>query len=93
MTELEQILQLRKELHQHNYNYYVKNSPVISDREFDDMMHQLIELEKKHPEAYDANSPTQRVGSDLSVEFMSVKHRYPMLSLANTYNRADVQAF
>ena len=93
MTEQEQILNLRRELHQHNYNYYVKNSPVISDIEFDYLMHQLMALEKKHPEMYDANSPTQRVGSDLSAEFTQVRHQYPMLSLANTYNRGDVQAF
>jgi DNA ligase (NAD+) len=93
MTEQEQILQLREELHRHNYLYYVKNDPVISDKEFDDKMHLLMQLEAKHPEMYDDNSPSLRVGSDLSVEFTQVKHRYPMLSLANTYNRGDVQAF
>lgn len=93
MAEQEQILQLREELHRHNYQYYVKNAPLISDREFDDKMHLLMELEKKHPEMYDPNSPSLRVGSDLSVEFAQVRHRYPMLSLANTYNRSDVQSF
>lgn len=93
MTEQEKILSLRRELHQHNYNYYVKNAPTISDKEFDELMHLLMDLEQKHPEMYDANSPSQRVGSDLSVEFTQVRHQYPMLSLANTYNRADVQAF
>ncbi len=93
MTEQEQILQLREELHRHNYLYYVKNDPVISDKEFDDKMHLLMQLEAKHPEMYDDNSPSLRVGSDLSVEFTQIKHRYPMLSLANTYNRGDVQAF
>jgi DNA ligase (NAD+) len=93
MTEQEQILQLREELHRHNYLYYVKNDPVISDKEFDDKMRLLMQLEAKHPEMYDDNSPSLRVGSDLSVEFTQVKHRYPMLSLANTYNRGDVQAF
>ncbi len=93
MTEQEQILQLREELHRHNYLYYVKSAPIISDKEFDDKMHLLMDLEKKHPEIYDDNSPSLRVGSDLNVEFTQVSHRYPMLSLANTYNRADVQAF
>ena len=93
MTDREQILALRSELHQHNYNYYVKNAPTISDREFDEKMHLLMQLEEHHPELYDANSPSQRVGSDLNHEFTQVRHRYPMLSLANTYNRDDVQAF
>lgn len=93
MTDQQQILSLRKELHEHNYNYYVKNAPTISDREFDDKMHLLMQLEEQHPELYDPNSPSQRVGSDLNHEFTQVRHRYPMLSLANTYNRPDVQAF
>ena len=90
MTEQEQIFKLRADLHQHNYNYYVKNSPTISDREFDEMMAELMRLEQLHPELYDANSPSQRVGSDLSNDFVQIEHRYPMLSLANTYNREDV---
>ncbi|MDY3062619.1 MAG: NAD-dependent DNA ligase LigA, partial [Bacteroidaceae bacterium] len=81
------------ELHLHNYNYYIKNQPTLSDREFDEKMALLMELEKQHPEMFDPNSPTQRVGSDLSNDFNQVKHRYPMLSLANTYNREEVQAF
>ncbi len=93
MTELQKIQQLRKDLHQHNYNYYVLNAPTISDKEFDDMMHELMRLEELHPETFDANSPSQRVGSDLSNDFVQIKHRYPMLSLANTYNREEVQAF
>ncbi|MBP5628394.1 MAG: NAD-dependent DNA ligase LigA [Bacteroidaceae bacterium] len=93
MNDQEQILALRNELHQHNYNYYVKNAPTITDREFDEKMHLLMQLEERHPEFYDANSPSQRVGSDLNHEFTQVRHRYPMLSLANTYNRDDVQAF
>ena len=93
MNDQEQILALRNELHQHNYNYYVKNAPTISDREFDEKMHLLMQLEERHPELYDANSPSQRVGSDLNHEFTQVRHRYPMLSLANTYNRDEVQAF
>lgn len=87
------ILALREELHKHNYNYYVLNQPVISDYEFDQMMHELEDLEMFHPELYDANSPTQRVGSDLNQQFRQVAHKYPMLSLANTYNAQDVSEF
>lgn len=93
MNEKERIEELRTLLHQHNYNYYVKNTPTISDREFDDLMHELIDLEARHPEMADPNSPTQRVGSDLNSEFTQVAHQYPMLSLGNTYNRGEVQAF
>lgn len=90
MDEKERILQLRRELHEHNYRYYVLNQPTIGDQEFDEMMHELQHLEAAHPEMADDNSPTQRVGSDLGGEFQQVKHRYPMLSLANTYNEQDV---
>ncbi len=93
MEEKERILQLRNELHQHNYNYYVLNAPVVSDFEFDSMMHELQDLEKKHPEMADPTSPTMRVGSDLNKEFVQVRHKYPMLSLANTYSEADVTDF
>jgi DNA ligase (NAD+) len=91
MDEKQRIEQLRKELHEHNYRYYVLNQPVIGDQEFDFLMHELQDLEARHPELYDANSPTQRVGSDISTDFRQVKHRYPMLSLANTYNEEDVR--
>lgn len=93
MTEQERILQLRAELHQHNYNYYVLNSPVISDQEFDFLMHELQDLEARHPEMADDNSPTMRVGSDLNKNFQQVYHKYPMLSLANTYSEAEVTEF
>ncbi len=93
MTEEERILELRESLHQHNHNYYVLNAPVITDQEFDSLMHELQELEQRHPEMYDPNSPTQRVGSDLNNEFQTVRHERPMLSLANTYNRQDVMDF
>lgn len=93
MDEKERIKYLRNELHRHNYLYYVKNSPEISDKEFDDMMHELMHLEAAHPEMYDPNSPSERVGSDLDNDFKQVEHVYPMLSLANTYNRDEVQAF
>lgn len=90
MDEKQRIEQLRNELHAHNYRYYVLNQPEISDQDFDFLMHELQDLEAKHPELYDPNSPTQRVGSDLSQEFKQVEHKYPMLSLANTYNEQDV---
>ena len=89
-NEKERIVELRQQLHQHNIHYYVENQPVISDHDFDYMMHELESLEKAHPEMYDPNSPTQRVGSDLMGGFQSVAHRYPMLSLANTYNQQEV---
>ena len=89
--EQQRIDQLRKELHEHNYRYYVLNQPVIDDQQFDILMHELQSLEVHHPELADANSPTQRVGSDLNGEFRQVAHRYPMLSLANTYNEQDVR--
>ena len=88
-----QIIQLRQELEQHNYRYYVLSDPVISDRAFDEMMHQLQTLEEAHPEMADPLSPTQRVGSDLSKEFEQVVHTYPMLSLGNTYSESDVRDF
>ncbi|MBO6033801.1 MAG: NAD-dependent DNA ligase LigA [Prevotella sp.] len=90
MDEIQRIEQLRKELHEHNYRYYVLNQPTIGDQEFDFLMHELQDLEAKHPEIADPNSPTQRVGSDLNAEFTQVAHKYPMLSLANTYNEQDV---
>ena len=91
MNEIERIQQLRLLLHEYNHNYYVLNQPTVSDREFDELMHELQQLEAQHPELYDANSPTQRVGSDLQQGFTQVEHRYPMLSLANTYNEQDVK--
>lgn len=91
--EIERIYQLREELHTHNYNYYVLNSPVISDIEFDHLMRELQDLEAKYPETYDENSPTMRVGSDISKEFVQVEHKYPMLSLGNTYSEEEVTDF
>ena len=90
MTEQQRIIQLRRELHEHNHRYYVLNQPTISDQDFDFLMHELQDLEARHPEMEDPNSPTQRVGSDLNQEFQQVEHRYPMLSLANTYSESDV---
>ena len=93
MNETERIIQLREQLHQHNHRYYVENAPVISDQEFDFLMHELQDLESRHPELADENSPTQRVGSDIDNKFPKVMHKYPMLSLANTYSRQDVEDF
>ena len=91
MDEKQRIEQLRRELHEHNYRYYVQNQPSISDYDFDQLMHELQQLEARHPEMADPNSPTQRVGSDLQSEFRQVAHKYPMLSLANTYSEQDVR--
>ena len=91
MDEKQRIEQLRRELHEHNYKYYVLNQPEISDYDFDQLMHELQDLEARHPEMADPNSPTQRVGSDLQSEFRQVVHKYPMLSLANTYSEQDVR--
>ena len=91
--ERDRIVQLRQELHEHNHRYYVLNQPIIGDMEFDLLMRELQDLEAKHPDLYDANSPTQRVGSDLNQEFKQVEHQYPMLSLSNTYSEAEVEDF
>ena len=91
MDEKQRIEQLRRELHDHNYKYYVLNQPSISDYDFDQLMHELQDLESRHPEMADPNSPTQRVGSDIQSEFRQVAHKYPMLSLANTYSEQDVR--
>lgn len=94
MDTFERIIYLREQLNRHNYNYYVLNTPEISDKEFDDMMAELIRLEKENPQYNDENSPSVRVGSDLSNnEFEHVRHEYPMLSLANTYSKAEVEEF
>lgn len=93
MDELQRIEALRKELNQHNYNYYVLSAPTISDFEFDQKLKELQDLEKLYPEAFDPNSPTQRVGSDISKEFTQVAHKYLMLSLGNTYSREEVADF
>jgi len=87
------ISELRAMLHRYNHQYYVENAPSISDQEFDKLMAELITLEQNHPECYDSNSPSQRVGSDLSIDFTQVTHEHPMLSLANTYNRKEVGDF
>ncbi len=87
------IAELSKQLEEHNYNYYVLSNPSISDFEFDKLLEELIRLEKEHPEYLRSDSPSQRVGGQVTKEFKSVKHKYPMLSLSNTYNEEDVRDF
>lgn len=93
MTPQERILELRRELHEHNRRYYVLNSPTISDYEFDMLLKELQQLEEAYPEMHDATSPTLRVGSDITKEFRQVQHKYPMLSLGNTYSKGEVADF
>ncbi|MBO7229834.1 MAG: NAD-dependent DNA ligase LigA [Bacteroidaceae bacterium] len=93
MTPKERIFELRKELHLHNHNYYVLNMPVISDFEFDALLRELQELEAANPDMFDPSSPTMRVGSDITKEFKQVAHKYPMLSLGNTYSKEEVRDF
>ncbi len=93
MTDKERIIQLRQELDHHNYQYYVLSNPQITDYEFDVMLKELIALEQKHPELYDPNSPTQRVGNDTDNDFVQVRHEYPMLSLENTYAPEEIKDF
>lgn len=87
------IEELRQQLDEHNYNYYVLSQPAISDFEFDMLLKELEKLEKENPEFFDANSPTQRVGSDLNKEFDQVRHQYPMLSLSNSYSEEELRDF
>ncbi|MCR5532815.1 MAG: NAD-dependent DNA ligase LigA, partial [Paludibacteraceae bacterium] len=90
--EREELRALRRELEEQNYKYYVLNAPTMSDREFDFKMHRLQELEKQFPDMFDPKSPTQHVGSDLGKKgFAQVKHKYPMLSLANSYSREEIE--
>ena len=89
----EEIESLRAELDLHNYKYYVLNLPEISDKDFDMLMHRLQQLESEHPDCYDPNSPTMRVGSDINKDFVQVEHEYPMLSLGNTYSISEVEEF
>lgn len=93
MTPQERILELRRQLHEHNHNYYVLSSPTISDFEFDALLRELQALEEAHPDMFDPTSPTQRVGSDISKGFKQVAHKYPMLSLGNTYSKSEVADF
>lgn len=90
MTPKERIENLRQEINQHNHNYYVLNIPTISDKDFDEMLKELQDLESEYPEYDDPLSPTRRVGSDLTKEFEHIVHKRPMISLANTYNIDEV---
>ena len=90
-SNIEKILQLRKELHEHNYNYYILDAPVISDYDFDQKLKLLQALEEQHPEVFDSNSPTQRVGGGLTKNFQTVAHHLPMYSLSNTYSLGEIQ--
>ena len=93
MDVKERIDELRRLLNQYNYDYYVLNNPQVSDFDFDALMRELQELEKAHPEFFDPNSPSQRVGSDISSAFQQIEHQYPMLSLGNTYSAGEVHEF
>src|SRR5690606_16620471 len=84
---------LRKELHHHNHNYYVLDNPVISDYDFDIKLKELQELEERHPEFFDPNSPTQRVGGGITKNFETVTHDYPMYSLSNSYSREELEVW
>lgn len=89
----EKIQQLTQEINQHNYNYYVLSNPTVSDYDFDMMLEQLIKLEQEYPEFADENSPTKRVGGEVTKEFETVKHKYPMLSLGNSYSKEEIADF
>src|SRR5690554_2394102 len=91
MTIKEQILQLREELNKHNYNYYVLDNPIISDYDFDVKLNQLIALEEQHPEFFDANSPSQRVGGEITKNFETLVHEHRMYSLDNSYSKEDLE--
>ena len=93
MNDIERITSLRTELDYHNHCYYVKDLPEISDFEFDSLLNELINLEQRYPEYFDVNSPTQRVGSSLVDGFETIEHKYPMLSLGNTYSEEDLIDF
>ena len=89
----QRILDLRKEINEYNHQYYVLNAPTISDKEFDDKLRELQDLEESYPQYFDAYSPTQRVGSDLTQGFKQVKHARPMISLSNSYSVEEVADF
>ncbi len=87
----EKIAALRKTLHEHNHRYYLLDAPIISDQEFDQLLRELQDLEEAHPEFYDPNSPTQRVGGGVTKSFETVAHRFPMYSLSNTYSKEELE--
>ena len=89
----EKIEKLRREINEHNHRYYVLNQPEISDFEYDILLNELETIEKKFPELITDDSPTRRVGSDVTKEFVQYEHKYPMLSLGNTYNEEEIRDF
>ncbi len=89
----EKIEKLRSEINLHNYKYYIEHNPGISDFQFDSLMNQLQDMEREYPEFQDPNSPTRRVGEDINKEFEQAEHKYPMLSLGNTYSKEELNAF
>jgi len=89
----ERVEQLRQTIRRHNYLYYVKNEPEISDREFDALMDELLRLEREHPELVTPDSPTQKVGGEPLQEFVTAEHLSPMLSIENTYNEGELREF
>ena len=89
----QRIEQLTRELQQHNHNYYVLAKPTISDFDFDQLLKELESLEKQYPELRLPDSPTLRVGGDITKDFKTVKHRYPMLSLSNSYSESEISDF
>src|ERR1022692_4705736 len=96
MTEAQakkRIEDLSKQLEEHNYKYYVLSNPSISDYDFDMLLNELIMMEKEYPQFASPDSPTQRVGGQITKEFKSVKHKYPMMSLGNTYNEEELKDF
>ena len=91
--DIDRILELRELIHSYNTQYYIHSISVVSDYEFDQLLKELEELEIKYPELYDANSPTKRVGGDITKTFETVPHKYPMLSLSNSYSKDDIVDF
>src|SRR5882757_4317923 len=89
----QRIEKLTKDIDEHNYSYYVLDSPSISDYDFDQLLNELIKLEKEYPQFASADSPTQRVGGQITKTFKAVKHKYPMLSLGNTYSEDELRDF
>ncbi|QIK69677.1 NAD-dependent DNA ligase LigA [Erysipelothrix sp. HDW6C] len=87
------ILELRKQLHQYNYEYHALDKPTIADTEYDQLLHELVTLENENPEFYDANSPTQKIGGEIAEGFTKVSHRFPMYSLGNAFSLEDLQEF
>src|SRR5688500_6676052 len=93
MTPDRRIIELREQIREHDRKYYIEARPAISDREYDRLMQELIDLERQHPELVTPESPTQRVGGDVQTELKSVRHAMPMMSIDNTYSEEEVREF